>query len=675
MITVTQGTTDASGVATFTVKSTKAEAVAYTAAVTADSVTVTQTASVTFVPGAVSASVSTITASKATVAADGTDSSVVTVTLKDANSNPVSGKVVSLTQGTGGSAITTTQGTTNASGVATFTVKSTKAEMVTYTASVTADSVTVTQTASVTFRSNNANLSSLQASQGTLTPAFASNKTSYTVYVSNATTSIKFTPQTEDAAATLILNEDSVLSGDEITVPLEVGNNIVTIEVTAQDSTTKTYTITVTRAGISVPYQRESDASVNILVNGKVESAGTAKTTKRNDQSVTTVIVDQKKIEDMLAAEGKHAVVTISVNTQSDIAIGELNGQIVKNMEGKQAVIQIQTDRATYTLPAQQINIDAIAAQVGKSAALQDITVQIEIAAPTKETVHFIENTAEKGTFTLVVQPVEFTIRASYGENSVEVSKFNAYVERTIAIPDGVDPNKITTGVVVDPDGTVRHVPTKLVLIDGKYYVKINSLTNSVYSVVWHPIEFQDVANHWAKEAVNDMGSRMIVSGIGGDKFNPDEAITRAEFVAILVRGLGLSLEMGASSFSDVKETDWYASAIKTAVSYHLINGFENGTFRPKDKITREQAMAIIAKAMAITNLQAKLAETSNDAVLSPYLDAAQVSQWAQAGVAETVQAGIVSGRSETKLAPKASITRAEVASIVRRLLQKSELI
>ncbi|SEM64439.1 S-layer homology domain-containing protein [Paenibacillus sp. OV219] len=414
---------------------------------------------------------------------------------------------------------------------------------------------------------------------------------------------------------------------------------------------------------------------VIVLVNGKVENMGKATATTVNGQTVTTVAVDQKKLEEKLIAEGQGAVVTIPVSTNSAVVVGELNGQMVKNMENKQAVVVIKTDQATYTLPAQQINIDAISNQIGKSAALQDIKIQIEIATSTADTVKVVESAAEQGTFTLVVSPVNFTVRGIYEDTTFEISKFNAYVERTIAIPDGVDPNKITTGIVVDPDGTVRHVPTKVVHIEGKYYAIINSITNSTYTVVWHPIEFSDVANHWAKNAANDMGSRMVISGFDNGLFNPNQAITRAEFAAIIVRGLGLKLENGASGFSDVLESDWYSSAIKAAYAYHLINGFEDGTFRPNDKITREQAMVIIDKAMTITNLKAELSVQSSDVVLQPYADAADASIWARSSIANCVQAGVVSGESSTELAPKNNMTRAEVAMIVERLLQKSKLI
>ncbi|WCN37307.1 S-layer homology domain-containing protein [Aneurinibacillus uraniidurans] len=167
---------------------------------------------------------------------------------------------------------------------------------------------------------------------------------------------------------------------------------------------------------------------------------------------------------------------------------------------------------------------------------LQDIKVKIEISKPTAETAKIVENSAAKGEFTIVAPPVNFTVKGTYGDKTIDVSKFNAYVERTIAIPDGIDPNKITTGVVVDPDETARHVPTKVVMIDGKYFAKINSLTNSTYSIVWHPLEFKDVEKHWAKNGGVDCLQAGLVSGRNGQQLAPKAFISRAEVAAIVQR-------------------------------------------------------------------------------------------------------------------------------------------
>jgi hypothetical protein len=157
--------------------------------------------------------------------------------------------------------------------------------------------------------------------------------------------------------------------------------------------------------------------------------------------------------------------------------------------------------------------------------------------------------------------------------------------------------------------------------------------------------------------------------------FSPDRDITRAEFAAVVVRALGLKLESAAPAFSDVQASDWFGSAIGTAREYGLIDGLDDGTFRPNDMITREQAMVILSKAMAITGLQDKLSNPAADTALLPFADASDISAWAHHGVAESIQAGIASGRNAAELAPKDNLTRAEAATLIQRLLQQSGLI
>ncbi|BFT69536.1 S-layer homology domain-containing protein [Paenibacillus sp. P36] len=556
-----------------------------------------------------------------------------------------------------------------------------------------------------TVKAGNSGGLSGESNQANATPATPATvpaaPTNVSAVAGNGEATVSFTAPTDNGGSAITGYEVTASSGN-ITVTGQSSPIVITGLV---NGTSYTFTVkAISDVGKSVPSaesntvipqtssrdDRDSDTpyapntpttpenkvtNVDILINGKVENAGTATTTQRNGQSITTVVVDQKKLEDKLALEGQHAVVAIPVNHKSDVVISELNGQMVKNMEDMQADLKIITDRATYTIPAEQININAISEQVGKSVALQDIKVQIEIAVPTTDTVKVVENAAAKGTFTLVAPPLSFTVRGTYGDRSIEVSKFNAYIERSIALPDGIDPSKITTGVVVETDGTVRHVPTKIVVIDGKYYAQINSLTNSTYAIVWHPLEFNDVADHWAKQAVSDMGSRMVIDGTGNGMFSPDREITRAEFAAIIVRGLGLKLENGTSEFSDVKMIDWYSSVVTTAYAYHLIDGFEDGTFRPMDRITREQAMVILSKAMTIASLKAKPSVQSTDVILRTFADMSEVSPWALNSVGDNVQAGLVAGRNGDELAPKDYMTRAEVAAIIQRLLQKSGLI
>ncbi|MEK0316995.1 S-layer homology domain-containing protein [Cohnella sp. 56] len=459
------------------------------------------------------------------------------------------------------------------------------------------------------------------------------------------------------------------------------GDKIAVAEVDADGKATRfgqTTAVVVAEPPAPVPdspvTSTPSGDDVEVLVNGKAESAGRATTTMIGGVKTTVVAVDPAKLLAKLEAAGNHTVVTIPVKSDANVIIGELDGRMVKNMEDKAAVIEIKTDNATYTLPAGQINIDAISRQLGVAVKLEDIKVRITIAKASAAATQLLDNAAAAGGFKIAVPPLDFTVTGVYGDKTIDVSNFNAYVERTVALPDGIDPGKITTGIVIDSDGTVRHVPTKIVEESGKYYAKINSLTNSTYAVVWHPLIFADMNTHWAKDIVNDMGSRLIVQGVNETTFNPNADMTRAEFAAIVVRGLGLKPGEGTSSYSDVAPDAWYASAVSTASAYGLVSGFADGTYRPSDKITREQAMTIVAKAMKLTGLSEKTG-AADTSLVSSFTDGASAGGWAKDAIAAAVKAGLVTGREGGRLLPKANVSRAEVAALIQRLLQKSDLI
>jgi hypothetical protein len=416
----------------------------------------------------------------------------------------------------------------------------------------------------------------------------------------------------------------------------------------------------------STPPEQPVDTGVDILVNGKSETAATATTTQEGDKTITAIVVDDKKVEKRLEQEGNNAVVTIPVMNGADVVIGTLNGQTVKNMESKDAVLEIKTGQVTYTLPASQINLDAVSGQIGKQVELKDIAVSVKISEPAEDTVKIALDTADKNNYQIIIKPIEFEITCSSGSKTVEVSKFSAYVERMIAIPDGVDPSKITTGVILNSDGTFSHVPTAITMIDGKYYAKINSLTNNTYLLIYSPKAFKDVEKHWAKKDVNDMASRLVVSGIGDDKFEPDRDITRAEFAAIVVRALGLmSPGSGKEAFIDVMKKSWYYDAVSIAYEYGIISGYGNGKFGPDDKITREQAMTMIARAMKITGSKVELADGEVDKLLTSFTDTNSAAEYAKASIASCVKAGIVSGRSGKLIAPKDNINQAEVEKVL----------
>ena len=107
-------------------------------------------------------------------------------------------------------------------------------------------------------------------------------------------------------------------------------------------------------------------------------------------------------------------------------------------------------------------------------------------------------------------------------------------------------------------------------------------------------VSFQDVpADAWYADAVNTLASLGIITGVGDGHYEPDRAITRAEFTVIAMRFAKLPAG-GQNIFSDVSAEDWYYEQVVGAVAYGWIGGYSDGTFRPKETITRAEVTAIV---------------------------------------------------------------------------------
>ena len=418
-----------------------------------------------------------------------------------------------------------------------------------------------------------------------------------------------------------------------------------------------------------------TNRNIDVIIDGNTVNLGSESISFENGITTSVIALGQQELKQAVDNRDNGTVITVSASKANNRLECQLNGQTVKDMEDKEARLEIETPAATYLLPAVQIDIDTVSEQLGTQVDLKDIDVQLEIIRSPEETARAVEDSARENAFAITVPPVEFSISCTYNNKTVAVERFKGYVERMIAIPEEVDHGRITTGVIVDADGIIRHVPTKVIVKDGSYYAKINSLTNSIYSVIWNPVVFKDAEGHWARDAVNDMGSRLIINGVNGHNIEPDRDITRAEFSSILVRALGLNPGTGSTAFSDVNASEEYSGYIETALKYKLISGFSADKFGPNEKVTREQALSMVSRAMSITGSEPEI--TANDAVkiLSWYEDASQASSYSKSDIAVCIQAGIVNGKPGSILDPKGNITRAEAAVIIRRLLQKSNLI
>lgn len=221
----------------------------------------------------------------------------------------------------------------------------------------------------------------------------------------------------------------------------------------------------------------------------------------------------------------------------------------------------------------------------------------------------------------------------------------------------GAEDGQVTTS---GSDG----ISTSVSVEPGKDYVI--SLDGGVENPDDGELPFSDVrSSDWFYEPVCYAYDTGIMTGTSATTFAPNLTTTRGMIVAILHRLEG-SPSAGSAGFSDVKAGDWYAQAVNWAAANGVVNGIGNGTFAPNAAITREQLAAILRNYAAY-----KGEDVSTNADISWCWDAFMISDWAEESLAWAVGEGLISGTTMFTIAPRDPATRAQVAAIFQRYLEK----
>jgi len=179
-------------------------------------------------------------------------------------------------------------------------------------------------------------------------------------------------------------------------------------------------------------------------------------------------------------------------------------------------------------------------------------------------------------------------------------------------------------------------------------------------------VTFSDISSvPWAREAIETLAAKGVISGPGDGTFRPNNKVTRAEFIKMLMKALELVDEEAVCTFSDVKEGAWYYQLIATAQKLSIVNGKGDGTFGVNDEILRQDMAVMIYRAAQVIGIN-----LSNGASVEPFTDEAEISGYAKEAVAAMQKAGIINGIGDGRFAPKKNATRAEAAVIIYRFLQ-----
>jgi len=184
---------------------------------------------------------------------------------------------------------------------------------------------------------------------------------------------------------------------------------------------------------------------------------------------------------------------------------------------------------------------------------------------------------------------------------------------------------------------------------------------------------FADIIGHKDKTSIEALASREIINGKRENDFEPDRTMTRAEFAAIIVRGLGLP-QKSNTFFKDVTANEWFYNYVGTAYSYGIIKGISEDEFNPYGTITREEAAVMVTRAAKLCGLDTEMDVIAVRDVLAQFSDYVKASQWAQSSLAFCYNEKILDD-SVMDIMPRETVTRAEIASMLYNMLSLAKLV
>ena len=178
---------------------------------------------------------------------------------------------------------------------------------------------------------------------------------------------------------------------------------------------------------------------------------------------------------------------------------------------------------------------------------------------------------------------------------------------------------------------------------------------------------FTDIKGHWAEKDIEFVAGQGIIKGVSATEFAPEKKISRAEFLALIIRAMDEGETKYQGAYADVKATDWYAGVVQTGKNIGIIpeEMTPGNEFSPTAPINREEMTALIIHAYSL-----KVGERITKADISVFTDKDEISTWARGYVSGAYGLAVVKGVTEDTFSPKGNVTRAQAATIIKRFME-----
>ncbi|MGO4537404.1 S-layer homology domain-containing protein [Paenibacillus sp. 2TAB19] len=350
-----------------------------------------------------------------------------------------------------------------------------------------------------------------------------------------------------------------------------------------------------------------------------------------SDKEVTAAIQSGRLVIDLSSDGG-----TIQIPTEL--------ASLIKQLENGEIVITVP-NQPNIVISGQELN-----RLFSDNSDAESVEITVEYATPAEQQAYVEQIQSSKKTasaaskaFTVTATSSAATAALSY-TLGMQADGMSAYTNLYEKGSDG----KLTL-----VQANVALYANRLALLAGHTYVAIEVVTN-----------YSDMnRNHWAYDYIQMLSAANLAAGVDAERFAPNASITRAEFTAIIARALQLSAT-GEGQFNDVDDDAWYADAVIAAAEKGIIYGQNNEQFNPHAQISRQEMAVILNRAYAYMNGK----NTGNTSTAS-FTDMNNAQSWAIEAIANVERLGLVRGGGNGKFNPQSSLTRAEAATVIAKLL------
>lgn len=522
-------------------------------------------------------------------------------------------------------------------------------------------------------KSNNADLESISINHAVLNEVFAPEIMDYTATVASNIDSLLINASKADEKATVEFKKDSLVVANPI--PLKVGQNIIEITITAEDGTEKTYKITILRKTPSNGGSSSADQTQTITAPVETSNGDTAsevtiiRTTNihnRLKDEVTLTSESVKKTIEAIADAGKKIARIVMPDGKDEVSEVNINlpSTATRQLANNHVDLEIITDNAKIMIPSSSIE------------GLQNDVYFHLVPIKEKEKQKEVEERAKKeevvkialgdGNANVVGRPME-----------IETNMQSRPVTLVLPLQDVVIPTKIEERekfladlviFIEHSDGEKELVKPEVVEYkNGQLGLEFKIDKFSTFTILnmenWEEYLVEQEAKKLTQQSGEEGSHYAYMNGYPDGTFKPAKSITRSEMAAILqrLRGNDLTNEK-QGKFPDVTDKHWAKNVIQFASANGLMNGYQDGSFKPEGNITRAEMAAVISR-------QASLEGNPTHSFIDVN------GHWASVNIAQVGHAGYMGGYPDGSFKPNQELTRAEAVAIFNRVMKRGPLL